>query len=154
MITNFQRIVLGTPPKAPKRKPILRTGRRVRRASTRLPWDITATPQKQLQTKSLMDHTGLPGPRIRPAKMIKNLERVVLGTPPKTTIRPQAVRRGPKVQRSSARFPWDITLTPSRSATGKRATRQHPQPTIDVYDPLGLFGTPRQSRRKGRRRSR
>ena len=85
-------------------------------------------------------YTDLLGPRIRPAKMITNLQRITLGTPPKAPKRPPSLRIGRPVRRATRRPPWDITL-PKRSKT---------KPLIDLSDPLGLFGTPKKRRRRRR----
>jgi len=53
-------------------------------------------------------YTNLRDPKIRPAKIIRNIERITVGTPPKTAPRPKVVRVGPKVRKVPHRVPWDI----------------------------------------------
>ena len=81
-------------------------------------------------------YTDLRDPKIRPAKMIRNIERVTVGIPPKTAPRPKVVRVGPKVRKLPHRVPWDI-------------------PAVRPLDVVGIpdfhFG-PAPKRKKSRRR--
>lgn len=94
-------------------------------------------------------YTNLPGPKIRPAKVITNLQRITIGTPPKIQpIRAKAVKVGPPVKRARQKVPWDVTTTPTRRA---RPTRRQAAPAVNL-DFLGIGVAPAKRKRKSKKR--
>lgn len=78
-------------------------------------------------------YTNLPGPKIRPAKVITNLQRITIGTPPKIQpIRAPKTRTGKPLRRARQNVPWDVpsigldsltTLTKPKRKKSKRRRR-------------------------------
>jgi len=80
-------------------------------------------------------YTNLRDPKIRPAKVIRNLQRITIGSPPRTPLRPRTVQTA-SVRKTPHRVPWDI-------------------PAVRPLDVVGIpdfhFG-PAPKRKKSRRR--
>lgn len=86
-------------------------------------------------------YTDLPGPRIRPAKMVRNIQRIVLGEPPKTPPRAvKVIRPGPQVvRRARQKVPWEIAGLGIGLGVGTEVAN-----LSDL-----VFGTPGRKRKKG-----
>jgi len=53
-------------------------------------------------------YTNLPDPAVRSARVIRNLQRIVIGDAPKTPRRAKRVKVGPKVRKARHQVPWEI----------------------------------------------
>jgi len=62
-------------------------------------------------------YTDLRDPKIRPAKVIRNLQRVTIGSPPRTPRRPRTVQTA-TVRKTPHRVPWDIPAVQPLDAVG------------------------------------
>jgi hypothetical protein len=62
-------------------------------------------------------YTDLRDPKIRPAKVIRNLERITIGSPPRTPRRPRTVQTA-TVRKTPHRVPWDISAVRPLDAVG------------------------------------
>lgn len=81
-------------------------------------------------------YTNLRDPKIRPAKIIRNLQRITIGSPPRTPRRARTVQTA-TVRKTPHRVPWDIP-----------AVRP-----LDVVGVPGLvFGQKKKKKKKSRRR--
>lgn len=126
-----------------------RRDRRRRRRRTGDEWYIDyaeyPTPHARLEEA----YTDLKGPKIRPAKVIKNIQRITIGTPPITPHRAKVVRIGPKVRRARQEVPWDVTGSGISlfGAAPKKARKVQPR-TLQLSGIPDLFF----GRKKRRRR--
>jgi hypothetical protein len=107
-------------------------------------------------------YTNLRDPKIRPAKIIRNLERITIGSPPRTPRRARTVQIA-TVRKTPHRVPWDIPAvrTPRRARTVQIATvRKTPHRVpwdIPAVRPLDVVGVPdlvfdQKKKKKSRRR--
>jgi hypothetical protein len=62
-------------------------------------------------------YTDLRDPKIRPAKVIRNLQRVTIGSPPRTPRRARTVQTA-TVRKTPHRVPWDIPAVQPLDAVG------------------------------------
>jgi hypothetical protein len=70
-------------------------------------------------------YTDAPAPKIRPAKIIKNIDRITIGTPPKIQpIRATQIRTGKPIRRARQTVPWDVPTLDLDSLTALKPKRK------------------------------
>ncbi|MFA5408438.1 MAG: hypothetical protein WC343_06675, partial [Bacilli bacterium] len=71
-------------------------------------------------------YTDAPAPKIRPAKIIKNIDRITIGTPPKIQpIRATQIRTGKPIRRARQTVPWDVPTLDLDSLTALKPKRKN-----------------------------
>ena len=125
VLLRQDQIIQQVPRQTPLVAPRMRPGRRSRPLRPRPPQVPTWWPEDQrrvsfgdefyLHAADLPTpharleeaYTDLRDPKIRPAKVIRNLQRITIGSPPRTPRRPRTVQIA-TVRKTPHRVPWDI----------------------------------------------
>ena len=130
-----------------------RRDRRRRRRRTGDEWYIDYAERPTPHARLEEAYTDLTGPKIRPAKVIENIQRITIGTPARTPRRAKVVRIGPKVRRARQEVPWDVTSRiPLFGAAPQQAQKVQPRTPRAVGSGISDLFFGRTTAKKARKR--